>query len=182
MPPTGYRRQTTTTPRQTPHLRYPAKVPARRPSSLRIVLPLLALALSATILAVPLTLAYIHLRQVSQHGGPVSFHTQDFQFTIPRDHFFSDSLSGAALLTSHFIQALNLPAFSIELLVDRCTSAWPMTWTPTGMDFMTWRALIFPVYCLPFWYLVGFGFDASSTPTASANPITAPLCDILSSP
>ena len=114
------------------------------------------------VIAVPATLSYIHLRQQSANGSDVTLGPGRFELTVPRDRFLSVSIFDAAWLTSHSIQALNLPAFSVELLVDRSTRAWPSTWTPSGMDFFTWRALVFPIYCLPFWYFVGLGLESLS--------------------
>jgi hypothetical protein len=60
----------------------------------------------------------------------------------------------------HFIEAMDLPAFSIDLLISRLSSAWPGTWTPLGMLVDTWNLVSFPFYSLPFWWFCGVGLDA----------------------
>jgi hypothetical protein len=54
---------------------------------------------------------------------------------------------------------LNLPAFSIELVLSRLSHSGPQSWTPAGMDFRSWRTVSFPIFCLPFWWFEGLGLD-----------------------
>jgi hypothetical protein len=126
-------------------------------------LPILALLLSYVIIAVPATMTYIGLRHISRHGRGVSFHSHRYQFTIPPEHFLRSSITASAEVTSHYIQALNIPGFMIELPVDRSTKAWPMEWVPPGLDYTQWRAFILPICCLPFWWFAGIGIDALTT-------------------
>jgi hypothetical protein len=123
-------------------------------------LPILAFLLSYVLIAVPATLVYAHLRHVSQHGGGVRFHSRRYDFTIHRKDFLRTSVLSPAEITSHSIQALNMPGFVIELGVDRSLRTWPTEWVPSGMDYTQWRAFILPVCCLPFWWMEGIGIDA----------------------
>lgn len=122
-------------------------------------LPILALLLSYVIIAVPATMTYIGLRHISRHGRGVSFHSHAAQFTIPPEHFLRDSVRASAGVTSRYIQGLNMAGFLTELAVDRCLKTWPREWIPHGLDAMEWRALFFPICCLPFWWFAGFGAD-----------------------
>jgi len=128
--------------------------------SFSIVLPLLSSALWVALIAIPATLAYVNMRHISRNGSGVTFHSHQYSFTVPRNRFFASSVRSSASLNHKVIEAANLPGFSIELLQSRLSSSWPMSWTPAGMDIFTWRAIIFPFYCLPFWWFVGLGVDA----------------------
>lgn len=82
------------------------------------------------------------------------------QLSASQDQSLLLSLDTAASRTSHAVQALNLPAFLVELVTDVLTGSWPEGWSPSSIDLPTWRALAFPLYCLPFWWFVGFGAAA----------------------
>lgn len=123
-------------------------------------LPILALLLSYVILAVPATMSYVSLKR---HGRGVSFHSHRYQFTIPPEHFLRSSITESAEVTSHYIQALNMPGFMIQIPADRLTRAWPMEWAPRGLDFTQWRAFILPLCCIPFWWFAGVGVDSFTT-------------------
>lgn len=125
--------------------------------------PTLALLLSYVIIAVPATMAYINLRHISRHGRGVTFHSRRYEFTVPPEHFLRSAVLSSAEITSHSIQALNIPGFIIQVGVDRFLPTWPMGWVPPGMDFTQWRAIILPICCLPFWWFAGIGIDALTT-------------------
>ena len=118
-------------------------------------LPIVAFLLSYVIIAIAATMAYVNLKH------PLRDRPDEIVFN-PHGHFLRFSISMAAEFTSDTIQAINTPAFSIELAIDRSAKTWPTGWTPFGLDFRQWRALIFPVYCLPFWWFAGLGLDALS--------------------
>jgi hypothetical protein len=56
--------------------------------------------------------------------------------------------------------AINMPGMFVEMLVDLPTT-WPDSWHPAGLMLMSWRAIIMPFYCLPFWWFVGVGLDTA---------------------
>jgi hypothetical protein len=129
-----------------------------------VLLPLVSLALWATLIAVPLTLSYVGHRATSKNASsrPASEELKYLsdgkisQITVTVD----DSLIYRATRFSHAIQNINLPALTVDLLIDRFSSSWPDSWTPFGLYFETWRAIIYPIYCLPFWWFAGLGIDA----------------------
>ena len=61
------------------------------------------------------------------------------------------------------IGLLNFPGMFGAVLIDRLTPAWPYDWTPAWTEplgMWGWRALSWPVFDLPFWWLAGRGLDA----------------------
>jgi hypothetical protein len=104
-------------------------------------------------------MAYVNLKRASQHGHDVIIRSHEFQFRISHEHLLRASILGSAQLTSHSVQALNMPGFLLDLAVDRCSRSWPIEWTPAGLTSSQWRALSFPIFCLPFWWIAGLGLD-----------------------
>ena len=121
-------------------------------------LPILALLLSYIIIAVTATMAYGHLRHLSQHGRGVRFHSHRYDFVIQPRNFLLTSIFASAEITSHTILALNMPGFIIEVPSEHTSSGLITQLHP--MSFNQWRALALPVCCLPFWWFVGVGLDA----------------------
>lgn len=141
-----------------PILRYSAHVPSRR-ISFSLLLPVLSLVLWVCLISVPTTLIYANF-QLSARGAPaVSISSGMGKVTIPRKRFLRFAAAAATLRLVHVIQAIDLPAIAIELPFSRLSSTWPGTWTPAGMTVESWRAVIYPIYCLPFWWFVGVGLD-----------------------
>ena len=58
---------------------------------------------------------------------------------------------------------INLPASFIQLLFASLFHSWPGSWAPAGLDFRSWRAISFPIFCLPFWWFEGLGLDGLLT-------------------
>jgi hypothetical protein len=56
------------------------------------------------------------------------------------------------------MKAINLPGMVFDILISLPTS-WPSTWHPQALLRDTWDALVYPFFCLPFWWLVGCGLD-----------------------
>lgn len=54
---------------------------------------------------------------------------------------------------------LNFPVTFVELPYILCCNQ-NMEWSPPGINFMTWRALTWPIVGLPFWWIAGRGLDA----------------------
>jgi len=124
-------------------------------------LPILALLLSYVIIAVPATMAYINLRSASSHGSDVIVRYHKDPFSVSHLHFLRPSLESGAALTSRTIVATNFAGGSIEFAVQKAAGTWPHGWAPFGISVTTWKAIAFPIYCLPFWWLVGLGMDAT---------------------
>jgi hypothetical protein len=134
-------------------------VPSRR-IAFSLLLPILSLALWVSLVAVPTTLSYISLLQSAHHVSVVTIQKGGFVTTVPHEHLFRFAAASATFRFAHFIEAINLPAFSIDLLISRFSSSWPSTWMPSGIPFESWRAIAYPFYCLPFWWFTGLGLDA----------------------
>lgn len=59
-----------------------------------------------------------------------------------------------------FVAALNLPAGAIQLPYVIFFSPDKREWMPAEMDFRLWRALTWPLLCIPFWWMASRGIDA----------------------
>jgi hypothetical protein len=119
-----------------------------------ILLPLLDLILWVSLIAVPTTLLFFNLRQIAHHSPTADIGDSTIRLSIPPDRFLAVAVYGATIHTAHAITAINLPGIVIEILISFGTS-WPATWHPEGLLFDTWRAISFPFFCLPFWWLIG---------------------------
>ncbi len=124
------------------------------------LLPLLSVAVWVLLIGIPATIAYWHLQHWA-HGAPaVRLHRGAFVAIVRRPDFLQWSFSTAAVLKAKFLKGLNLPAFSISLLISRFSSTWPSGWHPASFTYDDWDAITWPLYCLPFWALAGAGWDA----------------------
>ena len=112
------------------------------------------------LIAVPITLVYVRLHQEADGGGTIHLQWGRFSRVVSRKQFLTFATEMATSSKAHLIEAVNLPAFAVGILVSRVSSSWPMSWTPQGLLPEQWNALSFPFYCLPFWWFVGRGFDA----------------------
>jgi hypothetical protein len=77
-----------------------------------------------------------------------------------RAQLFLNALAIEQTTCARIINGVMLPANSIELPIDRLLPAWPDTWHPSNFSVFSWRAITFPIYCLPFWWFAGYGADA----------------------
>lgn len=135
-----------------------------RPSFSKL-LPLAALTIWALAMSVITTLRYVNLRHVSAHGKGVRFHSHEYDFTVPPGQFASFSVFQGAHAVTRPVQAANLPGIFTEMAVSAAARTWPYSYRPklfgpTKNGLFGWRGIIFTVYCLPFWWALGFGFDA----------------------
>jgi len=131
----------------------------RWPITFAIILPLAEIFLAALILAVPALLVFLNLENLAHGTGVAHLQFGQFSQTIPREDFVSFATQTSSFESSHLLTALNMPGFLGELIVDLPT-AWPESWRPAGVSLESWRALIWPVFSLPAWLLVGYGVDA----------------------
>jgi len=135
-----------------------------RPSFSRI-LPFVAFVLCVVLLEAFTALNYLNLRRISAHGRAVVIHSHGVDVRIPPNRFFIASVVAAGSAASRPIQAANMPAMATEALVSALTRTWPDSWRPSYFGplpdgLFAWRGLIFPAYCLPFWWFAGLGIDA----------------------
>jgi hypothetical protein len=124
-----------------------------------VVLPLLDLALFWFFVAVPTTMMMLHLWQTARGSNAAHVESGTFTADVPRNRFFAFALETAAAVNSHKVVAANLPGFVGEILVSLPTS-WPDSWRPSGFTLDAWRALTWPAFALPCWWLVGRAIDS----------------------
>jgi hypothetical protein len=72
---------------------------------------------------------------------------------------FVASVEFGTVRYSRLVTAINLPGVFVEALISLPIS-WPDSWHPEGLTLDSWRAIILPFFCLPFWWFVGRGTDA----------------------
>ena len=87
---------------------------------------------------------------------------------------FERSSHGAFPTPLQAVAYLNAPAMAVELPIDFFTT-WPDSWHPSLPypfdDIWFWRAITWPIYALPLWWLAGRALDALRTP---ARPFAHP--------
>lgn len=129
--------------------------------SFSIRVPLLALLCCYVALASLTTVSYLNLRQTESDGADVCCRAPDRRPALARNHFLLASVTGSGAIASRTVQAINFPAMATEMVASVVMRSWPNSWRPKAIsDLFIWRSLIFPVYCLPFWWFAGMGIDA----------------------
>jgi hypothetical protein len=128
-------------------------------ASFSVLLPLIELATWIVLIAVPATLVFLNLNQTAHGSLTAHIDSGNISADIPRQQFLSFAFSSAPNNRAHAITAINIPGIIPEILFSLLTS-WPQSWLPPGWILDTWRALIFPFYCLPAWWFVGLGVDS----------------------
>jgi hypothetical protein len=121
--------------------------------------PLLELVISVVLIAVPATLSYFGMRQSTNLKGKAVVSTNLGRITIPQHEMWPIALEGAAMNASHAIATLNIPGTIVEALISIPTS-WPHLRQPANLPMDIWRSITLPFFSLPFWWLVGRGFDS----------------------
>jgi hypothetical protein len=122
------------------------------------ILPVVDLALLVLLVFVPITMTAMHLYAALKGSSQVEIHSGQFDMTLPRDQIVPAAIRMVTLSKAQTMMAINLPGMVFEILISLPTS-WPLTWHPAAMLLDTWRALVYPFFCLPFWWLVGCGLD-----------------------
>jgi hypothetical protein len=127
---------------------------------------MIVVVLCYAVLASLTTINYMHMRSRAARGGEV-FYVRNFQpaATLGRKQLLLASVIGAGDIANRPIQTINLPAITIAMLVDGVSGSWPDDWQPAAFGpavngVFAWRGLIFPLYCVPFWWFAGLGLDA----------------------
>jgi hypothetical protein len=136
-------------------MRWPPRVP------FPIILPALALAIWCVIVAVP---AASNLRAL--HAVPRAATSANTTVTLDRFHavllpreLLPFAVNAAIYTHSHAITALNLPGALLEMPVEVALTN-PDAWYARRLNAWSLRAVLTPLYGLPFWYLAGLGLDA----------------------
>ncbi len=131
-----------------------------RQPSFAVLLPLFSLVFWVVLIAVPATLFCFKLWHDARNAAAIRTQLGRFTLTVPREQSLIFAAAMVSFPKAHLIEAVNLPAFAMNLLISRFSRSWPGTWTPGGLLPEEWNAISFPFYCLPFWWFVGIGFDA----------------------
>jgi hypothetical protein len=136
-----------------PELPSPAKPRRNRLAPIPVLVPLLVLALSWVMLAVPFTATYLYLKRFDTgaariavtmpHGDVLSF---------PRKQLVSIAFHFSGGNTTEAISAINFPGFLGEALLSLAVFSKHGSWSPPGILYEDWRALAFPVFALPVWW------------------------------
>ncbi len=130
------------------------------------MLPTAIPVLCFTILAAIFTAHYLDYIGRIGKGHALWFHNKHVDVTIPRDQLLRTAVMRTAWVASRPIQAINLPAMATELAMSGIMRTFPDSYRPSSFgdepdDLFVWRGIIFPVYCIPFWWFAGCGLDAA---------------------
>ena len=123
-------------------------------------LPMFSLVLWVALVVVPVTHVYANL--VSEAHGAPTVTLRAGSTTLTSCCGVTSSSARTLRLRAcgpRAIAGINLPASFIQLLLASLFHSWPGSWAPAGLDFRSWRAISFPIFCLPFWWFEGLGLD-----------------------
>lgn len=124
------------------------------------ILPIIDLALLVVLVFVPITMTVVHLYAASKGSAQVRVPYGGLDLTVPRDQIVPAAIRMETIPRAHTMMAINLPGILIKALISLPFHTSPTsTWHPHALLLDTWRALVFPFFCLPFWWLVGCGLD-----------------------
>jgi hypothetical protein len=123
-----------------------------------LLLPLLSLLLWVGLVAVPVTATYLDIRGSAGYSPSFRSYAEDLDRGLPVVPLRYAAQNAVAKHTG-LMEGLNAEGFWVEILIDRCSPAWPMYWLPEGVELTSWRAITYPIWCLPFWALAGLGLD-----------------------
>ncbi len=143
-------------------LRYPASMNLRR-APMRFWLPMLSLMLWVVLVSVPVTLVYTNLMSEARGAPTVTLRAGSTTLMLRRDQFFDDALLLRHVEPRRDHRGDQSSASFIQLLLASLFHSWPGSWAPAGLDFRSWRAISFPIFCLPFWWFEGLGLDGLLT-------------------
>jgi hypothetical protein len=121
-------------------------------------LPLISLGCWVTLVLVPTTLLFLHMKSRADGAKGFTFRGATVEATIPPNDILPFAIQGATSHTARVIAAMNIPAFFVEILISLPTT-WPQTLYPSGFLLESWRALVFPIYALPAWWCAGRNLD-----------------------
>jgi hypothetical protein len=124
------------------------------------ILPVIDLALLVLLVFVPITMTSLHLYQASNGSDQVHLRSGQFDITIPRDQIVLWAIRVVTVSKARTMMTINLPGALFQWLISLPSDA-PSRfgWHPQALALDTWRALVFPFFALPFWWLVGCGLD-----------------------
>jgi hypothetical protein len=126
------------------------------------ILPVIDLALLVVLVFVPITITALHLYQASKGSNNVEIHSGQLDMALPRDQIVPFAIRTVTVAKAHTIVAINFPGVLLQALISLPRSR-TSSWHPAALLLATWCALVFPFFCLPFWWLVGRGLDGVLT-------------------
>jgi len=125
-----------------------------------LLLPALDLILWVFLALIPVTLYYFgFLADARQDHPPADSISATQQLHLQPEEVASQQLEVAMDWRSRTLMDINPPALGIETLVS-IGPRWPEIWRPDAIALATWRALVYPLYALPAWWLAGMALDA----------------------
>jgi hypothetical protein len=125
-----------------------------------VLMPLLSLVMSVCLVLLPATFDYLAEQQNAIKAEQLSVDQGNPAAAPGRIQIIHNVLSIVDDTSADIINGIMLPGNAIDLPIDRLLPSWPDTWHPTGFSVFSWRAITFPIYCLPFWWFAGYGADA----------------------
>lgn len=101
----------------------------------------------------PIAIMYVNVARYETRGNTSN--------AIPRNLWLSFAADQALEHSAGVLTAVNLPGAVIIPLIDWLTlkSVDGPSWRPEDMGWETWRTIVLPIGCIPFWALVGLGID-----------------------
>ena len=139
-------------------MRYSSRLVKMR-ISFALLLPALELTVWAALVPAEIGQVWYSSHQAVSRAQLASVPLGRFELTQPPDQWVSFTLRWRPLHYSRAIVAVNLPGLAADVLISLPTSQ-PGKWHPAAISLDNWRSLVFPFYCLPAWWLAGFGLDA----------------------
>jgi hypothetical protein len=122
------------------------------------VLPLAAFLVWDVLVLGPAVMTYCQLVAAAHGERSARMHSEQIEYTVPRDRFLWFSMETAAVQHHDLIRSINFPGLFTQALISLPIS-WPNLWRPKGTPRFIWEALVMPFYCLPAWWFVGRGVD-----------------------
>lgn len=124
-----------------------------------LLLPALDLALWVILALIPATLYYFAFLADAQDDHHAITLLQRRQLNVQPEEVARAELEVAMESRSHALVAINLPGLAVEA-VTSIGDRWPESWHPEAIGFVAWRALVYPIFALPAWWLAGVSLDA----------------------
>ena len=110
------------------------------------------------VLIVPTAATIVQFYATARGAKEITVRGGRYTTTIPRERWLAFALESASVQCSRAITGSNIPGTAGEVLISLPTS-WPESWHPDGLTLPAWRAVTWPLFCLPAWWFVGRGLD-----------------------
>lgn len=123
------------------------------------LLPILAILVSAGLVATSYVRAYTRMSGMVRGAQTVLIRSGEFEMAAPRGRVPWLALYAAGLMERGPITLMNAPAYWIQYPVSLVIGHKP-NWYPASLGSAAWRVLSFPFFAIPAWMFVGRGIDA----------------------